>query len=98
MTAWKQAGSDVLAEKDITYDANGNILTLKRYGSDASPDDDYTYIYSGNVLTALSIGSGPTQSLSYDSNGNLVADSGKALSSAHRYAISILPTVPSLRL
>ena len=82
MTAWQQVGSDVLAEKDITYDANGNILTLKRYGSDASLDDDYTYIYSGNALTVLSTGSGSTQSLSYDSNGNLVADSGKALSSA----------------
>ena len=82
MTAWQQDGSDALAEKDITYDANGNILSMKRYGSGASLETDYTYIYSGNALTSLSTGSGSTRSMTYDSNGNLVADSGKALSSA----------------
>ena len=53
MTDWQQAGTNAFAEKDITYDANGNILTMRRYGADASLESDYSYAYSGNRLMGL---------------------------------------------
>ncbi len=45
-------------EKDITYDANGNIKTLKRYGFQSATStfgliDDLNYQYNGNLLTSV---------------------------------------------
>jgi len=44
--------------EDITYDLNGNILTLKRHGTDGDGTvsdiwDELTYTYSGNQLTKV---------------------------------------------
>ena len=68
-------------ERGITYDRNGNILTLQRYAS--ALQDNYTYTYNGNRLTSISGTNNGTAiasaSYSYDNNGNTVQDGLKGL-------------------
>ncbi|WP_065220600.1 MULTISPECIES: hypothetical protein [Butyricimonas] len=47
------SGSNAFDESGLTYDKNGNILTLTRTGSAAVTQ---TYTYTGNRLTSLSRG------------------------------------------
>ena len=90
MTDWQQAGTNAFAEKDITYDANGNILTMRRYGADASLESDYSYAYSGNRLMGLTDGYLSTSSFGYDANGNLISDSRSGITSV-TYNVLNLP-------
>ena len=58
-TSSRYAGSSVnpnniFTEKNISFDGNGNILTLTRYGNgNATIKDDFTYSYDGNRLKKL---------------------------------------------
>ena len=61
--------SNTLEEKDISYDLNGNMLTMTRV-DESGDEDDFTYSYSGNQLT----------SSTYDSNGNMIYDAASGLS------------------
>lgn len=79
--------------EDLTYDKNGNILSLKRYGivDVDQPDkiDDLTYLYEGNQLQSVTDSSSPTinagfkdgnkvgNDFIYDSLGNVIADNNK---------------------
>lgn len=57
-------------ERDMTYNRNGALLTLKRYGSSgSSPQDNYTYSYNGPLLTSVG-----NSSFTHDANGNTTAD------------------------
>lgn len=83
--------------EDLTYDKNGNILSLKRYGivDVDQPDkiDDLTYLYEGNQLQSVTDSSSPTTSIgfqdgnkvgddyTYDTLGNLIRDKNKYISS-----------------
>ena len=58
------AGNDAFAEKDITYDRNGNILTFKRFGENGIIADIV------NILTGNRIASN-----TYDDCGNVTYDS-----------------------
>lgn len=49
-----------LEEKDISYDLNGNMLTMTRV-DESGGEDDLTYSYSGNQLSGYS----------YDLNGKV---------------------------
>ena len=60
--------SNSLEEKDISYDLNGNMLTMTRV-DEFGEEDDFTYSYSGNQLT----------SSTYDSNGNMTYDATTGL-------------------
>ena len=63
------AAADRYTEKGITYDRNGNILTLSRHtGGVAS---DYCYVYDGNRLLGLA---GASSLCEYDANGNMKKD------------------------
>ena len=64
------SGSGKYTEEGITYDLNGNLLTLKRYGG-GSLTDDLSYSYTGNQIQSVSGGSG---TYGYDSNGNMTVD------------------------
>ena len=55
--------SNSFEEKNISYDLNGNILTLTRVG-ESGDENEVTYSYSGNQLT----------SSIYDLNGNITYD------------------------
>ena len=82
-------------EKNITYDHNGNIMTLQRnavIGNVVSPVDDLNYTYDGNRLTNVTDGSGgnyglvgfmnqtgSTDGYTYNDNGSLTADPKKGL-------------------
>ena len=57
-------------ERDLSFDRNGNILSLKRYGATATaPQDNLAYTYTGNKLTQLN-----SFIYDYDDNGNMVSD------------------------
>lgn len=62
-------------EKDITYDANGNIKTLKRYGFQSATStfgliDNLTYQYNGNLLTSVNDASPTHGTADFKDNGS----------------------------
>ncbi len=69
--------TDAFGERSVSYDRNGNILTMTRYGADAaSPEEALAYSYNGNMLTNItntgtSGGGGP---FTHDANGNMTRD------------------------
>ena len=88
--AWSALTGDYV-EKGLTYDRNGNLLTLQRTAG-GNVVDNLSYTYTGNLLTGLSEsvrtapsndiyapGSAALGSYSYDANGNLQNDSRKSL-------------------
>ena len=79
-------GLNSFTEKDITYDKNGNILTMKRYGSSSLlPQDDFSYSYNGNQLFSLS--GSTNMSFQYDANGNMIFDG------ENRYSFNLIDKV-----
>lgn len=67
-------GIKTLTERDITYDASGNLLTLNRYGPDTSttPTDALSFTYSGPKR----------EGWGYDPNGNVTSDATNNVSIA----------------
>ena len=77
-------------EKNLTYDLNGNLLTLQRFSSSALADN-LTYAYEGNLLKSLteSCSDSPGDiyprgkvgeaTYEYDHSGHLLKDSRRAL-------------------
>ena len=79
-----QAMENSFTEKGISYDRNGNILTLQRTAN-GNTVDDLSYSYNGNLLTGVAEnirsvaegdvyapGSSVSATFEYDGNGNLV--------------------------
>ena len=70
-------------ERDISYDRNGNILSLERIANNAnSPLHDFAYAYDGDKLATLSGTQSGTQFSStygYDGNGNLTLDGNQGI-------------------
>ena len=79
-----QAMENSFTEKGISYDRNGNILTLQRTAN-GNTVDDLAYSYNGNLLTGVAEnirsvaegdvyapGSSVSATFEYDENGNLV--------------------------
>ena len=64
------SSSDTFSEKNISYDKNGNILSLRRFAENTSPKDDFTYSYTGNRIRQLD----GTEEYLYDGNGNMTYD------------------------
>lgn len=69
--------ADLFVEKGLTYDPNGNVLTLQRIGAGALTND-FSYTYTGNRLTAL-YDRGANYSYMYDANGNMTYDGANSL-------------------
>lgn len=73
-------------ERDIVYDANGNVTAIKRYGPLANtPVDNLSITYTGNTLSAVG-----AYSFSYDSAGCLIYDPLRQLT--FTYNILSLPS------
>ena len=71
------SSSLVNTEKDITYDLNGNIKTIKRYGA-TTLADNLSYTYSGNRLTSVTDAvESSSYTYTYDEAGNMTSDTGK---------------------
>ncbi len=68
------SGVNTLNERNITYDSNGNLLTLDRYGSSSgtTPSESLSYSYSGPKRSTWT----------YDAHANVTADSQSGLSIA----------------
>lgn len=68
--------SNNYAEKDITYDRNGNIWTLKRTDGSGSEMHNITYEYDGNQLRSVRTTAGGivVTGFAYDHNGNMTFD------------------------
>ena len=63
--------TDWSTEKGITYDRNGNILTLTRTGSSGAVSQSYSFEYVGNQRKKTMNGS---EVYTYDANGNMTED------------------------
>lgn len=62
-------------EKDITYDANGNIMTLKRYGFQVAGStfgliDNLSYQYNGNFLGSINDATTTHGQMDFKDNGS----------------------------
>lgn len=88
---WTNSGA--FDEKNISYDENGNILTLQRnayVGGSITSMDNLQYSYEGNRLSNVTDGvsaalgfknlTGSTAAYAYNSSGSLVTDPKKGLS------------------
>ena len=72
--------SNALSEIGISYDSNGNILSLKRTGEDGSAVNDLNYRYDGNRLASLSDSGIQSQNYTYDADGNMTFDGRTGMS------------------
>jgi RHS repeat-associated protein len=92
--AWNNNGA--FDEKNISYDLNGNILTLQRnaiLSGSITAVDDLNYSYDGNRLSNVTDGTGGSYGLfgfknvtgsgaayGYDASGNMAIDAKKGIS------------------
>ncbi len=103
-TALYETGSatpDSYNVRNITYDENGNIVTLQRWMEAGTLMDDLVYTYNqGNQLQSVSDkgtndgfkdGANETTEYEYDANGNMTVDKNKGIS-AIEYNLLNLPT------
>lgn len=65
------SANDRFVERGLSYDRNGNILTLQRT-ADGTTIDNLSYTYIGNHLSTLTGTSSGTYT--YDANGNMTYD------------------------
>lgn len=97
---YSEPGSSIIANnnynENLTYDLNGNILTLKRFskpssGTIAELIDDLEYLYTGNRLDKIKLPVGVINNYSgynagqndfaYDDNGNMKVHMDNGISS-----------------
>lgn len=78
---------DNFAERNLTYDYNGNTLSLDRYEEGRLENSLAYQSYNGNQLTVLR-DNGPANTLytySYDSNGNMTYDGRQEVNLSYNY-------------
>ncbi|MBP5391810.1 MAG: hypothetical protein J6Y40_07020, partial [Bacteroidales bacterium] len=77
------AATQLYTERNISYDRNGNIMTLKRISNSIpNPQHNFTYSYDGDKLTTLSgsqSGTSFTSAYLYDGNGNMTLDGNQTV-------------------
>lgn len=67
-------GTASFNEDGITYDKNGNILTMHRSDSDGNALHDLIYHYSGNRLRSITQNGKESDVYTYDADGNMTYD------------------------
>jgi RHS repeat-associated protein len=88
-TSWNASTS--YHENNMSYDQNGNFISLNRNGSSGSNLDQLSYTYTGNqvqtitdagdILNGFKDGNIGTTDYTYDANGNQLTDSNKGITS-----------------
>ena len=87
--------SNKFAENGISYDKNGNILSMKRTDVNGNLMHDIDYVYQGNQLYSLTLnGEQINRPYQYDANGNMVYDGHTG--AAIKYNILNLPETISV--
>ncbi len=79
--------NNAFTERDITYDRNGNFLTLKRYGANNALVDDISIPatnYRGNQIISAT-NKGTSYTYAYDKNGNMTTDGLNVLNLEYNY-------------
>ena len=71
---------DALSESGISYDSNGNLLSLTRTGEDGSAVNDLSYHYDGNRLECLVDNGELSENYAYDADGNMTFDGRTGMS------------------
>ena len=61
-------------EGGLTYDLNGNILTVQRTNSSGAQLHNIAYTYEGYRLKTVNVNNVPSAAYAYDSNGNITSD------------------------
>lgn len=75
-----------LCESGISYDRNGNMLSLQRFAEDGTALNDYTYTYDDDLLIGVDdAADSQSFSFTYDANGNLVADGMRGLQISYNF-------------
>ena len=74
--------NDLFIENELTYDKNGNLLSMHRM-ADGTSLDRLSYSYTGNQLTSLS--GTTTGTYSYDLHGNMTHDGVNNLDLNYNY-------------
>ena len=93
---WNQKTSNGYDSRNIVYDDNGNLSTLKRYGEYGSLTDlDYEYYPDSNKLRNTT-GSPTYDNYTYDANGNLKSENSKNITNIN-YDYRNLPYTISLQ-
>src|SRR5688500_6709316 len=91
--AWPGSGTKTNKWKEgYTYDANGNIITLRRYADNSAVMDSLTYNYNANTNRLAYVddvvGSGTfsvdvddqaAANYTYDAVGNLISDNAEGI-------------------
>ena len=66
-------------EGGLTYDLNGNILTVQRTNSSGAQLHNIAYTYEGYRLKTVNVNNVPSAAYAYDSNGNMISDGRRGI-------------------
>jgi RHS repeat-associated protein len=81
---------------EITYDLNGNIMTLHRNNESGNPLDRFTYAYQSNKNRLASITNSVTSqtyNYGYDNNGNVTSDQYRGINNISNILVTFLSKV-----
>ena len=70
-------------EGGLTYDLNGNILSVQRTGSNGENLHELTYTYDGYRLLSVGVNGTASDSYLYDADGNMTFDGRRGLTIAY---------------
>lgn len=70
-------------ESGLTYDLNGNILSVQRTGGSGESQHALTYTYDGYRLLSVGVNGTASDSYLYDADGNMTFDGRRGLTIAY---------------
>jgi hypothetical protein len=89
-STWQQHANNGFDERNLTYDTNGNLLTLDRYNTTGTLIHDFNYKYYTNTNRLQNLNNSASNNYTYDANGNMITDVNKGIN-AINYDFRNLP-------